>query len=48
MRQDGTVFMSGTLSTIGGLVYADNLAFELHDPVRNRTIKHAYDVTVLD
>jgi len=48
IRQDGTVFMSGTVPTIGGLAYADNLAFELHDPVRNRTIRHAYDVLVLD
>jgi hypothetical protein len=47
MRQDGTVFMSGTLATIGGLSYADHLEFELHDPVRNRTIRHAYDVSVL-
>jgi hypothetical protein len=39
--------MSGTLATIGGLSYADHLAFELHDPVRNRTIRHAYDVSVL-
>ena len=47
LREDGTVFMSGTLPTMGGLVYADNLAFELHDPVANRTIGHAYDVSIL-
>jgi hypothetical protein len=47
-RTDGTVFMSGTLPTLrGGFVYADRFSFELSDPVRNRTIAHAYDVSRL-
>ena len=47
VRQEGSVFMSGTIPTIHGLVYADHFAFELHDPSHNRTIRHAYDVTLL-
>ncbi len=48
VRQAGTIFMSGTIPTVGGrLVYADNFAFELHDPVRNRTLAHSYDVVLL-
>ena len=48
MRRDGTVFFSGTIPTIGGLEYADHFAFELHDPVRDRTIRHEYEVVQLD
>src|SRR5215467_1652411 len=48
VREQGTIFMSGTLPTVGGhLVYADHFAFELHDPVLNRTIRHAYEVVVM-
>ncbi len=47
-RTNGTVFMSGTLPTLGGgFVYADHFSFELRDPVLNRTIAHAYDVSQL-
>lgn len=47
-REPGTVFMSGTIPTVGGrMVYAERLDFEMHDPVRNRTIRHAYDVVLL-
>jgi len=47
VRQDGTIFMSGTIPTVHGLVYADHFAFELHDPSRNRSIRHSYDVSPL-
>jgi hypothetical protein len=46
-REEGSVFMSGTIPTIHGLVYADHFAFELHDPSRNRSIRHSYDVSLL-
>jgi hypothetical protein len=48
MRRDGTVLFSGTIPTIGGLEYADRFEFELYDPVRHRTIRHAYEVLQLD
>jgi hypothetical protein len=47
VRQEGTVFMSGTLPTKAGLVYADRFDFELEDPLRKRTIRHSYDIAVL-
>ena len=48
VREHGTIFMSGTLPTVGGhLVFADRFEFELHDPSRNRTIRHGYEVTLL-
>lgn len=47
-RTNGTVFMSGTVPILGGgFVYADRFSFELCDPVRQRTIAHAYDVSLL-
>jgi len=47
-REIGTMFMSGTIPTVGGeMVYADAFSYELHDPVLNRTIRHAYDVVQL-
>lgn len=49
VRRSGTIFMCGTVSTVGGrLVYADHFDFELHDPIRSRTIHHSYDVSQLD
>jgi 2-keto-4-pentenoate hydratase/2-oxohepta-3-ene-1,7-dioic acid hydratase in catechol pathway len=48
MRRDGTVFFSGTIPTMGGLEYGDRFEFELYDPVRDRTIRHGYDVLLLD
>jgi hypothetical protein len=48
VRTDGTIFMSGTIPTVGGrLVFADHFAFEMHDPASNRTIRHAYEVLLL-
>lgn len=40
-------FFSGTISTIGGLVYGDCYELELEDPVLGRVIRHSYQVTVL-
>jgi hypothetical protein len=41
VRQDGTIFMSGTIPTVGGeLVYADHFSFEMHDPIRKATLGH--------
>jgi hypothetical protein len=49
VREEGTIFMSGTLPTVGGhLVYADHFAFELQDSSRKRTIRHGYEVHILD
>jgi hypothetical protein len=37
----------GTLAAIGGLRYGSRFEFSLHDPVRGRTISHAYDLRIL-
>jgi hypothetical protein len=37
----------GTFAAIGGLQYGQGFAFELHDPVRGRSIRHGYDIEVL-
>jgi len=37
----------GTLAAIGGVRPAPGFALELHDPVRNKTISHAYRTDVL-
>lgn len=44
---DGSVMFCGTLGAIGGIRPAERFAFELVDPVLERRISHAYDVTVL-
>lgn len=44
---EGTVMFSGTLGAIGGVRPADRFEFELEDPIRCRTIRHAYDIQVL-
>jgi 2-keto-4-pentenoate hydratase/2-oxohepta-3-ene-1,7-dioic acid hydratase in catechol pathway len=43
----GTILMSGTLNAIGGIRPAQRFEMALEDPVRGRTICHAYDVTDL-
>ena len=43
----GTLMYCGTLPTIGGIRPAAAFAFELHDPVLDRTIAHAHDIVVL-
>ncbi|MFG1350636.1 DUF2848 domain-containing protein [Xanthobacter autotrophicus] len=44
---DGTAMFCGTLAARGGIRPAARFAFELEDPVLGRTIRHAYDVSVL-
>lgn len=43
----GTVIFLGALSAIGGIRAAPRFEMELHDPVRGRTLHHAYDVRAL-
>ena len=42
-----TLMYCGTLPAIGGVRPAEAFAFELHDPVLDRTIAHAYDIVAL-
>ena len=44
---DDTAMFCGTLSAMGGVRPAERFAFELHDPVLDRTIAHEYAVRVL-
>jgi hypothetical protein len=43
----GTAFMCGTPPAKGGIRPAARFEMELEDPVLNRTIRHAYDITAL-
>lgn len=43
----GTVMSCGTLAAIGGIKPAPRFELELHDPVLNRTLRHAYAITSL-
>ena len=48
MGRNGTVLMSGTIPTLtGGMVYADHFEIEFEDPVLQRRIRHAYDISIL-
>jgi hypothetical protein len=42
-----TVMYCGTLGAIGGIRPATRFEMELEDPVLGRTLKHAYDISVL-
>jgi hypothetical protein len=44
---DGCAMFGGTFAAKGGIRPADRFEFELEDPVRKRTIHHAYDVITL-
>lgn len=44
---DGDVMFCGTLPAVGGVRFSDRLAMTLRDPVLDRTIEHAYRVSVL-
>lgn len=44
---DGTLMFCGTLAAKGGIRPATCFEFELEDPVRQRTLRHAYRVTTL-
>lgn len=43
----GTAMFCGTQAVIGELGHGDAFEVELHDPVRNRTLRHAYRVEAL-
>jgi hypothetical protein len=45
--EPGTVMFCGTVAAIGGIRPASRFEIELHDPVRDRTLAHAYDVVAL-
>jgi len=42
-----TVMYCGTLAAIGGIRPASRFEVEIEDPVLGRTLKHAYDISVL-
>jgi len=44
---DDTAMFCGTLPAVGGVRPGERFAFELHDPILNRTIAHEYAVRVL-
>jgi hypothetical protein len=44
---DGCAMFGGTFAAKGGIRPASRFEFELEDPVRKRTIRHAYDVVTL-
>jgi hypothetical protein len=42
-----SVMYCGTLAAIGGIRPATRFELELEDPVLGRTLRHAYDISVL-
>jgi 2-keto-4-pentenoate hydratase/2-oxohepta-3-ene-1,7-dioic acid hydratase in catechol pathway len=44
----GTAMFCGTQAVIGDLGHGDAFEVELHDPVRHRTLRHAYRVASLE
>jgi len=44
---EGTLMFCGTLAAKGGIRPAPRFEFTLEDPVRGRTIRHAYDISCL-
>jgi hypothetical protein len=43
----GAAMFCGTVGAIGGIRPASRFEMELEDPVRNRTLRHGYDVVAL-
>jgi 2-keto-4-pentenoate hydratase/2-oxohepta-3-ene-1,7-dioic acid hydratase in catechol pathway len=43
----GTVIYCGTLSVIGSLSTGERFEIELEDPIRNRSLRHAYNISSL-
>ncbi|MBU8539595.1 DUF2848 domain-containing protein [Falsiroseomonas tokyonensis] len=43
----GSLMFCGTLGAIGGIRPASRFTMELHDPVRGRSLRHAYEVVEL-
>lgn len=44
---EGTGMTCGTVAAIGGIRASTTFIMELHDPRRQRTLRHRYDVEVL-
>jgi len=44
---DGCAMFGGTFAAKGGIRPADRFEYELEDPVRKRSIRHAYDVSTM-
>ena len=47
MKTQNCAFLSGTINTLGGLVFGEEYELSLTDPVLNREIRHSYKVEVL-
>jgi hypothetical protein len=47
LREDSFVLFSGTPASLTGLLFGDEFAFEMEDPVLGRTIRHRYRVRIL-
>lgn len=43
----GTIMFGGTVPAIGGLQSAERFEFELEDPILNRRLEHAYEISTL-
>lgn len=46
--EEGDALLCGTQSVIGQLGFGESFELELFDPILNRSLKHAYDVNVLE
>lgn len=44
---NGTLMFCGTIPADGGIQFSPRFEMEMHDPVRDRYIRHAYDIFVL-
>lgn len=47
MVADGTLMFCGTIPAIGGIRFSQRFEMEMHDPVRDLYIRHAYDIFAL-
>ncbi len=45
---EGTVLFGGTMSVIGGVRPANAFRMELHDPLHDRSLEHAYRIEILE
>ena len=45
--ENGTLMFCGTIPAEGGIRFSTRFEMELHDPVHNRSIRHAYDIFTL-
>jgi hypothetical protein len=44
---EGAGMTCGTMAAIGGIRPATSFTIELHDPRRNRSLRHSYGIDVL-